>query len=350
MIIEEKILVKIVNIIEQAEVFHIYSHANPDGDAIASLAAINFFLNSLRKKTIIRCDTKPSPMFEWINLTLEDGHFISSPDAIIAMDMGSLNQMGKLYNYVKKDFSTVPVINIDHHYLTNDNFGTVNLVLEVASTTLIIYELFKKLNFPITESLASMLYYGLISDTYYFQKANTKPDTLVAAAELAKLGANPAILSQRVHKTKSESALRLWGEIISTMKVYSDGEIVVGSLDRNLFQKYKTEEQYLNLDGLINFMTCVQASKITVLLKERPDEIRISFRSDLFNLDNINEKIEVINVSKIAKQFGGGGHLGAAGCSLNPPLELAEETVIKACLEAMKDQSYYVRLNKDDMR
>ena len=117
----------------------------------------------------------------------------------------------------------------------------------------------------------------------------------------------------------------------------------MASICKRDFEDNKIKEHDLNLDSFVNFMTSIESSKITILMKEREDnEIRISLRSDYF-LDK-NSAWDVINVSEIAKTFGGGGHRSASGCSIHRPLLDAEKLMLDACIEAISKNN---QLKKD---
>lgn len=339
MIPSEKIE-KIKDIVQKAENIHVYTHAHPDGDAISSLAAINLLLNKMGKTVLNRLATPIAPMYQWFHLSTTNSKTLPLPDAIIGVDFGERQQLGSLSKIFRGDIKTVPTINIDHHISANREYGSINVVVNTASTTQIIFDLFQKWPLPIDENLATILLYGLVSDTYYFQKANTDLAAFRVAEELVRLGANPHVVAQKLHKSKSLLSLSFWGQVLSSIKLYQNGQIAVGSISNEMFKKYGAEEYSLNLDGLVNFMTAVETTKITMLLKERKEEVRVSFRSDFYESSEDDTKLEIINVGKIANKFGGGGHLGASGCSILSPLKEAESLLIQACLIALEDPTY----------
>lgn len=336
--ISAKKFLQFCSIIETSTTIHLYTHAYPDGDAISSIAAMHHFLLSLNKKVICRCDTQLGPMYKWFGVTVNNKYTLPPPDCIIVVDVGQTHQLGDLYEAVKDDFIKKPVINIDHHILTNDNFGVLNLVYESASTTQILYSLFVKWKFQIDKKLADILLYGLISDTYFFQKSNTTSKVLSLASKLADLGADPSIIAQQLHKSKSIKSISFWGKVLASMEVYNNGQLALAVITKKDFLNNEIEEYELNLDGLVNFMTAVETAKITVLIKERENEIRVSFRSDFFKY---GDSWTAINVSKIAKKFGGGGHATASGCSVKKPLSLAKKLIVDACLEGLNGELIY---------
>lgn len=333
--IDADTLIRIKGLIHSSEQIHVYTHANPDGDAIASLAAVNGLLNYLGKTPVLRCDTPIAAMYAGFNLKISRSREISPPELIICVDTAQRQQLGKLFSAVEHDFASLPVINIDHHFRMNEQFGTINLVQDTASTTQLLYELIKSWPVKVSADLATAILYGIISDTYFFQKSNTHGDTFKIAAELTDLGAEPVIVAQSQVKTKTPQALQFWGEVLSSMKVTESGKLALASIGKGMFGKYSIAEYELNLDGLVNFMTAIATTRITVLLKERDDEIRVSLRSDYYRDSKDTTGWKIVDVSKIAGQFGGGGHLSAAGCSVKSDLATAERLILAACAKAI---------------
>jgi phosphoesterase RecJ-like protein len=337
LMIDEDALNRIKDLVYSCEQIHVYTHANPDGDAIASLAAVQGLLSYLGKTPVLRCDTPIAAMYAGFNLRISRSREIPSPELIICVDTAQRQQLGKLFGAVEHDFASLPVINIDHHFRMNEQYGTINLVQDTASTTELLYELIKSWPIKVSAELATAILYGIISDTYFFQKTNTHGDTFKIAAELTGLGAEPAIVAQSQAKTKTTKALHFWGEVISSIQVAESGKLALASIDKGMFEKYSIAEYELNLDGLVNFMTAIETTRITVLLKERDDEIRVSLRSDYYQDSKGSTPWKVIDVSRIAGQFGGGGHLSAAGCSVKSDLATAERLILAACAKAIKE-------------
>jgi len=267
--IDAATLIHIKDLVHSSEHIHVYTHANPDGDAISSLAVVHGLLNNLGKTPVLRCDTPIAAMYEGFNLKISRARKLSPPELIICVDTAQRQQLGKLFSAVEHDFASLPVINIDHHFRMNEQFGTINLVQDTASTTELLYELIKSWPIKVSAELATAILYGIISDTYFFQKSNTHGETFKIAAELTDLGAEPAIVAQSQVKTKTPQAMQFWGEVISSMQVTESGKLALVSIGKGMFQKYSIAEYELNLDGLVNFMTAIETTRITVLLKEQ---------------------------------------------------------------------------------
>jgi phosphoesterase RecJ-like protein len=337
--IDPQILKRIQDLINASKRIHVFTHANPDGDAISSLAAVNGLLNHLGKTPVLRCDTPIADMYRWFNLEISGSRDLPSPELILCVDTAQRQQFGKLFAAVEHDFATLPVINIDHHFRMNEAYGTVNLVMDTASTSQLLFELMRSWPIPIGPNLANAILYGIISDTYFFQKSNTHGDTFKSAAELTDLGAEPALVAQALVKTRTPRTLQFWGEVLSSIRVVEAGRLAYASITSGLYAKYSLPEYELNLDALVNSMNAIETTRITVLFKERSDEIRVSLRSDYYQVSEDAVGWKIVDVSRIAGRFGGGGHLSAAGCSVKADLATAEREILAACAQALNEDA-----------
>ena len=125
--------------------------------------------------------------------------------------------------------------------------------------------------------------------------------------------------------------MKLWGDVISRLELYHDDELAIGTVALLTLKKFLIGEYEADIDTLINLLTNIKTTKITILLKERVGEVSVSFRSDLFGAS----PYQIIDVSKIAKDLGGGGHVGASGCTLKMPLDSAKGLVIRECSKVL---------------
>jgi len=211
--------------------------------------------------------------------------------------------------------------------------------MNTASTSQLLFELLRSWPIPVDASLANAILYGIISDTYFFQKSNTHGDTFKTAAELTDLGAEPALVAQALVKTRTPRALQFWGEVLSSIRVVEAGRLAYASISSGLYAKYSMPEYELNLDALVNSMNAIETTRITVLFKERSDEIRVSLRSDYYQESKDATGWKIIDVGRIAGRFGGGGHLSAAGCSVKADLATAEREILSACAQALNEEA-----------
>jgi phosphoesterase RecJ-like protein len=178
---------------------------------------------------------------------------------------------------------------------------------------------FAELGVELTPELAEPLYIALVTDTGRFQYANTTPKALRLAAELVEAGADIHAVFQQVYESVEFAKLKLLARALDRAEVLEGGRIVVSHLLRADFVEAGASEPYS--EGIIDYLRAVEGAELAVLVREqlteRPQAYKGSLRSSIDELD----------VSAIARRFGGGGHRQAAGFSTDLPLEQIVEQI-----------------------
>ncbi|MBU1992869.1 DHH family phosphoesterase, partial [Patescibacteria group bacterium] len=253
-------------------------------------------------------------------------------DLIIIVDAGSLNQLGKLYKDNIEMFSQVPVLNIDHH-ISNEQFGRVNYIdIMAASTTELLIPIVKGFSKEagkelMDEDIATLLLAGIVTDTGSFQNANTTPKSFDNAAELVAIGARQQEIIQNVYKTKELSTLKLWGRILSKIKVDETHKIVWSAVSKKDFADTGSKEEATG-DVIDELMTNAPGAEVVLLLKEKDNGL-IS--------GSVRTTTPAVDASEIAEAFGGGGHTQAAGFRIeSTDLDKVEAMVIEKIQEYQK--------------
>ncbi len=253
-------------------------------------------------------------------------HGPSKYDLIITVDTGDVSQLGKFYEDNTELFTKIPVINIDHH-ASNTGFGKINHVDIMASaTTEMVFPIIEELEKVsgqqlMDEDVATLLLAGIITDTGSFQNANTTPKSFAVSAQLIRHGARQQEIIQHVFKTKRLSTLRLWGRILSNIKVDQKHKMVWTVISRKDFDdtQSKDEESGNIIDEL---MTNAPDTEVVLILKEKADGGIVS--------GSLRTTTASVDASAIAGLFGGGGHVQAAGFKLkNTGLAQVEQMVIE---------------------
>src|SRR5215211_7895819 len=266
--------------------FLVTTHENPDGDALGSLLAMKLALDRLGKDAVMYLAGPLSLPQEYAFMRLDElGRDLPDDAALrvlIAVDCANESRLGP-----------------DPEILMSvSRFGDVNLVVsEASSTGEVLRDVFRELGLEITPDIAEALYIALVTDTGRFQYTNTTPKALRLAAELVEAGAN-------IHK------------------VFQGGRIVVSNLRREDFTDVGAAEPYA--EGIIDYLRAVEGADMAVLIREPPRSDgptrRVSLRASVDELD----------VSAIARKWGGGGHRQAAGFSTDAPVE---EVTASLCRE-----------------
>jgi phosphoesterase RecJ-like protein len=227
-------------------------------------------------------------------------------DLIVAVDTADTALFGSLYAENVDLFSSIPILNIDHH-VSNVRYGQIHMIdPTAASATEVLYHWFTQVpdwRERITPDIATLLLTGLITDTRSFQNPNTTPRSLEIAAELLERGARQQEIIQHIYKTKPLSTLKIWGRALNRIQVDPTAGIVWSVISREDLQEMgsSSRETHGILDELIS---TIPEGQVHVLFTELEEGgLKASMRSS-----------SAIDCSRLAAEtFGGGGHPRAAG-------------------------------------
>jgi phosphoesterase RecJ-like protein len=314
-----------VDALRKHDRFLVVTHENPDGDALGSLLAATLALRRLGKDAVMYLagDT-PLPR-EYGFMRLDDLVRAAPADAaervLLAVDCAKEERIG--------DEAAVPraplVVDIDHHH-DNTRFGDVNLIVpDASSTSEVLRDVFAELAVELTPELAEPLYIALVTDTGRFQYTNTTPKALRLAAELVEAGADIHAVFQEVYETVEFAKLKLLARVLGRAEVLEGGRIVVSHLLRTDFAEVGASEPYS--EGLIDYLRAVEGAELAVFVREQ-----LSTSSQVHK-GSLRSSIDELDVSAIARRFGGGGHRQAAGFSTDLSLPEIVEAVRLGFLE-----------------
>jgi phosphoesterase RecJ-like protein len=284
----------------------VVTHENPDGDALGSLLAMRDILASLGKDAPAFIDPRELPLpVEYQFLPLE-GALTAPPGdleerTVVFLDCGSLER-NPAEAFRRPGMH---ILNIDHHH-DNTRFGTVNLVDPTASCTAeIVWDLMHGLGAAPTPEIAEALYVGLITDTGRFMYENTTPRAHLMAAELIEVGVDVQDVYRRVYEGVPYGKLALLARGLAKTRRYDDGRLTVTELDAADFAESGAEESYS--EGVVDHLRAVEGTAVAALIRDRitaaDGDRKVSLRASDDRVD----------VSRIARAQGGGGHRQAAG-------------------------------------
>jgi bifunctional oligoribonuclease and PAP phosphatase NrnA len=304
--------------LDQANKIMITSHIRPDGDAIGSLLGLGLaMMNSGKTVRMVLADGVPSSFkhLEGSSLIVKEPG--NDHDTFITVDCADYKRVGKAFETISG-----PDINIDHHK-TNENFGSLNLIEpEEVATAAILANHLPAWGLQITKPVADALLTGIITDTLGFRTSNTNPSALRLCAMLMETGSNMPDLYMRSLVHKSFPAARYWGAGLSRLE--QENGIVWGSL--TLEDRKRTGYGGNDDADLINLISAINGNKVGLIFVEQSDNhVKISWRA----LE------EGIDVSPIAKRFGGGGHAAAAGADIPGSLKEVQSAVLKATKDVL---------------
>src|SRR6516162_3286897 len=297
----------IADALREHERFLVVTHENPDGDALGSLLALSIALRGLGKDVVMYLAAGAPLPREYGFMPL--GDLVREPPAdaaervLVAVDCASEHRIGDPEAIAR----TPLTLDIDHHH-DNTRFGDVNLVVPDASSTgEVLRDVFAELDVALTPELAEPLYIALVTDTGRFQYSNTTPKSLRLAAELVEAGADIHAVFQEVYESVEFAKLKLLARALGRAEVLEGGRIVVSHLLRGDFAEVGASEPYS--EGIIDYLRAVEGAELAVLIREHLN------RGAQAHKGSLRSSIDELDVSAIARRFGGGGHRQAAGFS-----------------------------------
>lgn len=324
---------EIVDIIKEGKRFIITTHLFSEGDAIGSELALKRFLCGLMKDAVIvnnealpavyRCfDTDRDVKFlrnKDVNINLNDF------DAIFIVDVADWSQLGDFADMIKG--SSITKICIDHH-ASNPGYADINVIDKDASSAgELIFDLITFMNGEITLEIATPLYLSIATDTGWFKFSNTSAKAFKACSDLIKVGVKSEIIYEQLFQTKQMSYLKLLNLALGILRPECDGKVVWTKLTKNMIKS--SGVPFVDTDVIIDLVRAVKEVEVVVLFREIGDrKTKVSFRSK-----------HTVDVAKLASDFGGGGHVRAAGASINEPIDTAIGNVIAGVREYCEDNA-----------
>jgi bifunctional oligoribonuclease and PAP phosphatase NrnA len=316
----------------------IVTHWSPDGDAMGSSLGLYNFLNQQKHKiTVVTPNDYPS-FLHWLpgnNLVLDYSKKpadvkkkISQADLICCLDFNSLKRIGDVGDLVAKAKAKKMII--DHH-LEPEKFADFLLhKVEASSTCELVYDFItlmgdsKKIN----SKIANCLYTGIMTDTGSFRFPSTTPKTHRIVAHLIESGAKNAEIHQAIYDDSSEGKLRLLGfclaEKLTVLKDYSTAFFTLTEAELKHYNYKKGDTE-----GVVNYALSMNGIKLAAFFVERDEQIKTSFRSK-----------GTFDVNTFArKHFNGGGHMNAAGGSLEISLDETVSHFVNVLAEYKKQLS-----------
>mgnify|MGYP002073939052 CR=1 FL=1 len=293
--------------------FAIVTHSNPDGDTIGSALALAEVLNKLGNHAKVLIPNMYPGFLGWMP-GIDDAivfdkqprlakEIVQQARYIISVDHNALSRAGNIYDDLLK--SAAIRIMIDHHVDPElDNYDIAYWDIQVSSTAELVYRLFDELGFLelISLAVAENLFVGIMTDTGSFKYSIRNPATFRIAAKLIELGVDAERLNRLIYDTFTENRLRLIGfSILERMKVIP--ELKTAFIALTLQDLKEFNHQIGDTEGLSNYPLSMQDINLAVLITERKDQIRLSFRS--------KGKFMVNTLAR--DHFNGGGHPNAAG-------------------------------------
>ncbi len=294
-------------ICKDAERIGISGHIRPDGDCAGSCLGLSLYLKKLFPEKEVKVFLeKPADIFSCIKgfseiVVLEEGMPKVEPfNVYFALDARK-DRLGAAEKFFEEAETTV---NIDHHVSNAEGCGTYNYVYpEASSTCELVYELVEEE--MLDADIAAALYIGIVHDTGVFRYSCTSPKTMQAAAKLIGTGIDFPKLIEETFYEKTYVQNQIMGRALLESMLIMDGRCIVSYIDKKTMDFYQVTSK--DFEGIVSQIKLTKGTDCAVFMYEiRTLEYKVSLRST-----------DKVNVAKVAEMFGGGGHVRAAGCTMN---------------------------------
>jgi phosphoesterase RecJ-like protein len=320
--------------LRDADRFIAVTHENPDGDALGSLIGMQQVLEALGKDCLLYIDSSDFPLPNEYRFLPLPRLTSAAPDdledrTIVFLDCGNLDRNpAEAFRPSRTGGDDLHILNIDHHH-DNTRFGTVNHVRPDASCTAeIVWDLMHGLGVKPTRTIANALYVGLITDTGRFMYENTGPRAHVMAAELIEVGVEVHEIYRHVYEDLPYGKLVLLARGLAKVERYDEGQLALTLLTAEDFSASGAEESYS--EGVVDHLRAVEGTAVAALIRDRVGSAD----------DNPGRKVSLrstdgrVDVSRIARAQGGGGHRQAAGFTT----EMSHDELVRFLREEIKAQ------------
>ena len=294
-------------------------HIRPDGDCIGASLGLYFYLEKrLPEADIYVFLERPGNSFRNIPgidciCAEEDYREWEAVDVFIALDTVP-ERMGAALDLYKRAEKT---INIDHHISNQADDAMVNYVMPNASATSeLIYDVIDKSY--LDEVIAQLLYIGIAHDTGVFHYSNTSPKTMRVVAELLEYDFDFPKLIDETFYEKTYLQNQILSRIVLDSRRYMDGRIIIGIADHKFISRYGAKKE--DLEGVVNQLRITVGVECAVFIYEKEKgQFKCSLRASS----------DLVDVAKIAMEFGGGGHVRASGFDARMELAVLEDKLVE---------------------
>jgi bifunctional oligoribonuclease and PAP phosphatase NrnA len=323
----DEMMTRIRTAIESSHTVLVVSHLDPDGDSLGTQLAVTSYLGRIGKLVISVRQSEIPEKYRF----LTDTYAIQvcdavdpaiRPDTVIVLECPSRDRIGRAAHYLD---SAACVINIDHH-AANDMYGTLNWLDATASSVgELMTEYFDFVGFELSPEESTQLYTAILTDTGRFRYGSTSTRTMKAAGLLISRGAKPQEITDAIYFSQPVSSLRLMGKVLNSIEFHHGNRICMIQINRAMLAESGAIGS--EGEGLVDYVLHGKDAIVGALLKEVDGSTtKVSLRSR-----------NGLDVAALAQQFGGGGHVNAAGCTIQLPFLQAREIVLNLLTTAMTE-------------
>lgn len=307
------------------------THLNADGDGAGSEAALAAWLRSQDVEVAIVNPTRFPGTFEFL---LEDPYWVApagstkadevcaSADVAVVLDTGETGRIGR----VRPLIDHLETIVIDHHLPSSTPIEGISLRDETACATAeLVFDLVLAAGGPWLRGVLEGIYVGILTDTGSFRFANSTPAAHRIASDLIERGADPEALFRNVYGKFAPRRLHLLASALGELEVDEDSGVAWMTVPREAYESSGASAE--DLDGFVDYPRSISGMEVGLLFRTTSaGDTKVSLRSN-----------GLVDVNRIAREFGGGGHAMASGALVRGPLEEVRQRVVRSTRQAVKE-------------
>lgn len=318
-------LQQIASVLKESDNILIFPHVNIDGDAFGSSSALCAALRLMGKNAYIMMSEDAPSNLDYLehDYITRDASVLEKTEIALMLDCNGYDRIrGREEEYKAGRIK----ICIDHHATANSEieYDYYHCEPQSAATAELVYLLIKELGVEINLEIAESIFTGITTDTGNFQHSNTTKRTHMIAAELYDIkGFGSKKISSLIYDRRSRDEFTLENIVLSNLTFYADGKIAVGTVTQDLLDTLGCNLSHA--DPIIQRVMSINGVEIGAIIKQNPEGFfKASLRAKSY-----------ANVAEVAAQFGGGGHVRAAGCNLGENIGEAKFKLIDALTKAV---------------
>ncbi len=317
---------RIADALQPARRVALTTHINADGDACGSVAAMARLLMQMNITPIVVNPTPWPGLFAFLlgdeiaDRSGEGAAALKGVDAIVALDVSDMRRLGSLATAVRG--LRIPRIVVDHHVPTDEPAGDIVLADDTACATgELLFDFAMDRGLSLTPDIAKALYCAILTDTGAFRYSNTTPRCHAIAAVLLSQGVDPEEMYRRIYASMSPGRLHLLRDALSSLGIDREHGIAWLSISNEALERYDVSAE--DLDGIVEHPRSIAGTRVALFFRDLGyGKVKVSFRST-----------GDVDVNRLARQFGGGGHAKASGALVTGSLEEVRDRVVSATRE-----------------
>ena len=318
---------KFVAMVEGAQRFLLTAHVRPDGDCIGCELAMAAMLRQLGKEVrILNVDRVPPDLrfldgvdgIEYLD-SFDDQAWLDSVDVIMVLDTISWAQLGQMKSILQTHKSRGGlIIAIDHHAVGDDIGAIVFSDTKAEATGRLVFDAARYLEAEVTPEIATALFTAIATDTGWFRFSAVTDKTFFVIGHLVHAGAMPHVIYNYLYEQATAGKIRLMGRALGKVELFLGGKLAFTSILLEDFEQSGAIPS--DSEDIVNKTLEIGGTKMAIIaVEQQTGGFKISFRS---RCD--------VDCSRVAAQFGGGGHRQASGAFQNLPFDELKTTLVDA--------------------